>query len=815
MVLGDWIPAVKFWLACAALLAVCSLIACARRRGTWRWTAPALVTVSAAWAGLHGSHLRSDDISQYAGVRSQLARVTGRVVSETFQTNPQRGAFGGFAFQVPGTLFELAVDSIEVAGEVQRASGTLLVKIEQADDRPRPGMRVAAMGWLRHIDPPGNPGEIDYQQRFHDAGIRGRLTLTTPGNLQPLADPPLGSVLTRTREYLTNAARASLHVGLESDTSTALLLGTILLGERGSDVRDLDDSYRRVGLAHLLSISGTHLGIMLALLWAVLRLVVPHPAKAALLVLIVLLLYLLAVPLRVPIIRAGIMAGIFCGGYALGRNFRAIDLLALACVVVLVWSPIELFSPGFQLSFGVVTALLLFTRPLSLRMWPEPLVPGTDHTKQWLIRVAFDYLAVNIVAFVVSMPLVAFHFQMVTPLAAILSLMALPVVTAVLGLGYLKIGAGLLLPAAGAILAGPLEWTAEMLNRLVDRAGRWPGSYMEMPVQPSVLWTCAVVVTAIVWLEGRFNGHRAALAACCGILAAWLTLSIPGFATSIVPVAQRDAVRLNMISVGDGSCFLLRIPGQTIMFDCGSQQYLDAGERSVVPALRSLGVRAIDTLMLSHADIDHFNGCIDVADRILLGRVLMPPQMLADARDRPDSALAYLIHSLKARNIPIHTVGQGWRETFEHVDLEMIWPPLDYSPNRSNDHSLVLSVRAAGRRVLLNGDIQQEAISWMLNAKMDLRADVCDLAHHGSYVEASPRWLEAVDPELVLQSSGPARLINDRWRSLLQSRRIPRCITARDGMATVAIDPAGGITWSTHRGTSESAATPVNGAIMP
>ena len=132
----------------------------------------------------------------------------------------------------------------------------------------------------------------------------------------------------------------------------------------------------------------------------------------------------------------------------------------------------------------------------------------------------------------------------------------------------------------------------------------------------------------------------------------------------------------------------------------------------------------------------------------------------------------------------------------------MIWPAADFVAPRHNDTSLVMSVRAAGRRDLLNGDIQQQAISDLLAAGSELlRADVTDLPHHGSFVEASPRWLRSLAPMMVLQSSGPARLLHDKWAGQVPAN-ITRLVTWQQGMAEVDVDPAGRITWSSFKGTS-------------
>src|SRR5690606_37239856 len=140
-------------------------------------------------------------------------------------------------------------------------------------------------------------------------------------------------------------------------------------------------------------------------------------------------------PWRVPVMRAAVMAGLFAAMYGSGRRVRPMEVMGLAAMIVLVAHPADLFSPGFQLSFGVVSALLLFTQPVSQWLWPTPrwALPTAGSVG---LRWGADYLAVSLVAFAVALPCVAYHYQMVTPWPVVLSVLAWPIVVAVLAVGY-------------------------------------------------------------------------------------------------------------------------------------------------------------------------------------------------------------------------------------------------------------------------------------------------------------------------------------------------------------------------------------------
>lgn len=758
-----------------------------------------LALTAGAWLIVHRSYVSPDHLAQFIHDEPAIARVQGTIATPPRETIPDQGHFGGYSFQGPGTLFELDVDAIDAGWGFTPTRGRLLIRIKKHDHRPQLGQRIEATGWLSAIGPTQNPGEFDYRAYLREQGVSGRMTLMRRGNWSALSSAANWAI-TGIRREIGDAAAASLRLGMPDDSSMIGLLDALLLGRRGGDIDELSESFRAVGLSHVLSISGAHLGILLLIVWALGRLLIGRPSLVTLLVLGVLMLFLLAVPWRTPIVRAAIMAGVFCVGYGLGRRLTGIEMLSAATLIVLIWKPSDLFSAGFQLSFGVVGAILLFAKPVSRRVMPEPEAKvvspsGWDLLIRWLV----DFAAVSVVAFAVALPLVMHHFKLVSPLAALLSMLALPALTAVLALGYLKIIVGLVSPAAGSFLAVPLSWVSDSLSGLVVQAQRWPGASFTLWVSPSVAWTLTALVLIVALLSGMFHRRKFVL-----LLVSLLVIGWAGYEQrpqSVMSGPDAPALVLNMFAVGDGSCFLLRSGEESLLFDCGSQGYWQIGERSIVPALTELGVRRIDTVMLSHADLDHFVGILDVIDQIAVGRVLVSPDLIREAERRPGGAAGFLIEQLREYGLTPKAVERGWQANLGRASLVMLWPEPGYVSEKNNNNSLVLRADVAGRRVLLNSDVQGEAIARLLERAHELNADVTDLAHHGSYVEQSPAWLSAVGPGVVLQSSGPRRPEQDRWKGLLSEHAIERLHTAEYGMVQLQIDGDGTMTWTTTRDT--------------
>ena len=729
-----------------------------------------------------------------------LAVVEGVITNDPHRRTQSSGLLGHFDYRPPRTSFMLQVDRVQDEQSWTATRFGVIVDLPQFDGRLQRGDRVRCIGWLVGLDQAKNPGEKDFAAIMQQRGVIGRLLLRNRGNCQILASARDSGPLAW-RHRLVEAAGWALRDGLpanEADVAPRELLELLLLGDRRGELAELDESFRRAGLAHVLAISGLHLAILVFGLWWVAQVATGRPRAASWVALIGLLVYLLIVPPRVPILRAGVMTGL--GGWALmrGRRVSAPSVMALAALLLLLWRPADLFSAGFQLSFLVVAALIGFTGKVADWLSPRPLidparVPGgfgdtaiTAGARR-PTRFLLEYVAVSIVAWLTAMPLIAYHFRLVSPAAVIMAVLTLPAVALILWGGYLKILLTMIWPPLGEWLGTPLwhlaRWTADAVTWAADL----PGVAIDLP-QPSLAWVAGALAVSLGLLTGSFAQRLPALVACLLIVLTWLWAP-----TWLRHVGQEPAaLRLNMFAVRDGSCYLLRSGGKTMMFDCGSSSHLDITSAAIGPALRDLGISRIDTLVLSHPDTDHFSGCLELVDRFDVGQVALTQAFLDEAASRKHGATAFVIQQLRRRNVPLKLVARGWAFELGEAQVQALWPPTGRRFKEHNDSSIVLAVEAAGRRVLLCGDIQEQAMTDLLaDSRGELRADVTELPHHGSFVDTAPAWMAAVGPSAVLQSSGYPRLRHDKWQPHLLG--ITRHVTARHGMVELTIAPNGTI----------------------
>lgn len=766
----------------------------------------ALLGAASLWWTVRVGAIDAEATAVRVDDQSRLVRIEGVIEGDVYIQQKPSGAMGRFDYRPPKTLFLVRIErEFADTGVRDVVAGRRIVIVDSPsyDGRLRAGDRVQVTGWLSGPRRPTNAGERDHAEWMHDRGMIGRLTLKTRGNCRLIE---IGDGIARGdgwHDELVRGASWALWYGSNAPTEVGdantsksesrALLASILLGEGRSSMGELDASFRDTGLGHLLAISGLHLGILAAGVWLIVALITGRPSWAATATIGVIVLYLLVVPPRVPILRAGLMTAVACAALTWGRRSGAITALAAAAWLLMLWRPGDVFTAGFQLSFVVVGALILYADRVGRWIYD----PIDEHLtgRQRAMRWAADYLGVTLVAWCFATPLAAYHFGRVTPIALPMSAAMLPLVAALLWSGYAKIVLTALWPALGAAAMPMVQTLADTTAAIVHAAAQLPGGGWTVP-EPSAWWVVAMLALMAALFSGALKRRRVLagvlLVGCVG----WLYA--PTIRAAVSP--DEDAMRITMFAVGDGSAYLVESHGERMMFDCGSSQHLDITTAAVGPALRSMGITRVPTLVLSHADLDHFSGAIELMDDFNVERLILTEAFIAEATDAPSywregdpawSAAAAIVQHAEARGLEIITIARGWNDTLGAVRIEALWPPPG-DDDRSNDGSIVLRLSAANRRILLAGDVQERAMATMLtDASVDLRSDVLELPHHGSMVDSAPAWVDRVDPSIVLQSSGRARLRKDKWSGLLDGRS--RHVTAWHGMTRVTIGPDGGL----------------------
>lgn len=556
-----------------------------------------------------------------------------------------------------------------------------------------------------------NPGGFDYEGWLFREGIGAT------GYVREAEHCAVDSVAkTATGRHLLLVQRqrlaSALAVRLGEHPMQGFVLG-LTLGEAGAITDAQWRTLRRTGTTHLISISGLHITLAAGFVffiarwlwsaWPRLCLVQPAQRIAAFPAIVAAIAYALLAGFSIPTQRALVMLLVVMTALLLSRRLVPSRLLALAMIAVLVYDPIAALYPGFWLSFGAV-AWLLYSMAARLgpiprwQVWLQP---------QWVLALAL-------------VPACLFwfgEFSLVSPAA---NLVMIPVFS--LLIPWLLASVALLdtLPGDWMLALGVdfLGWVWLLLAKLGDM----PYSFWSW--QPPTVAMLAMAVLGLMLLMAP----RGVPAKPMGLILC-LPMALPG--QSAPPHGHLDFA---LLDVGQGLAAVIRTQNHVLLYDTGPafSGGLDTGETVVLPYLRQLGLRQIDTLVLSHADIDHRGGL----DAVRMG---IPVRQEIGT----DSGIAC-------------TAGMGWQ--WDGIGFEILHPP--DSRWTGNDGSCVLRITAGAHALLLTGDIQsvaEQELLWTVPEK--LAADVVVVPHHGSRSSSGLDFVSAVQPDLALVPAGWA----NRW----------------------------------------------------
>lgn len=561
-----------------------------------------------------------------------------------------------------------------------------------------------------------NPGGGDRSLRMLEEGVRASgYVRTAPGNrlLDAEADGPY-LIVPRLRERI----RERMLAGLPGNEWAGVLIA-LAVGDQQAISERQWDRFRRLGLVHLVVISGLHITMvgglgwsLAAWIWRRTRWTLNLPAQrlAALVGGFAGTGYALLAGMGVSVQRSLIMLLVVVVAQGLGRKVRASAVLGWAVLVVLLIDPWAVLAPGFWLSFGAVTVLFYVSSGEIGRLggW------------RGLMRAQ---LAITLL----MMPLLLVLFQQFSVVAPLANALAIPVLSMVitpLALLYAALPGALIGSLAGHLLDWtmiPLDWLAALPVAVWQQAA------------PPPLMVFAGLAGCVWLLLPRGTPGRMA-----GVLA-----FVPLLAWS-PPRPGPGGFRIVALDVGQGLSVHVQTLGFDMLFDTGPAipGGGDSGLRVVLPYLRAVGVTQLDTLVVSHPDLDHAGGAAAVLAAVPVGRRFISP---GDAGRMPEPGTWEYCRA-------------GRTEWHDGVRFEWLHPePWEDGAREphGNNRSCVVKITGTHGSVLLTADIEAKVEAELVRKfGSKLKSDVLLVAHHGSRSSSSPAWVDAVSPRWVIYSVG-------------------------------------------------------------
>jgi len=702
-------PAETQWL----LLAAAALVVGAAAAGRRERVALVCLVGSAAVAGyLYAGCRVVSATSSLRAFEERTVTVEGIVLRE-----PEPGS-------VPCPL-PIRVTGVAQDGTLRAASGVVRITAAEVAGA-MPGDRVVARGTLRRPPPAGNPGEIDL--RMHQAA-RGVYWFLYPVRGVPVElDRRPAPTPARALAHL----RRTLGEGLDAffPERVAALYRALILGESASD-RLCREAFRRTGVAHLLAVSGLHVGLVAAGSRLLAARLPGGPAMAAGAASVVTLGYVGLVGAPASAVRAGLMSLAAMWAIPLRRRYEPLAAVALAAWAIVLAAPAAVSDAGFQLSFAATAGVVVLSGPIARRLAGWPLGRTVAFTLSAQLGV---------------LPLQAYYLNELAPIALLANLVLVPLLGVALPLGLVGAALGAL-PTCAAGALGPVAGSpAGLLLAVVDGLAAAPVPVWHLPSPPIAVMAAWYLMLVSAW-RGRPSLTAVALAA---VLVLGAALAVP-----------RAELEVIFVDVGQGDAVVVRSPcGAVAVIDGGgvSREALRSGLRDpgqrVVGVLRRLGVRRVDILVLTHPHTDHAAGLVAVVDGF-------PVAAFLDGGPAPDACGEYadLLGELAARRVPCRQVEAGTevilgRGKASAVVLQVLSPdPTNVGP-AANDRSLVILLRYGETGFLLMGDAGADTERRLLAGGHRIGADVLKVGHHGSADATTREFLEAVRPLHVVISCG-------------------------------------------------------------
>lgn len=767
--IGVWVSAnlggggrSAWWFGGAVVLALLAGVLPARRLGWAAAAAGAVLCVLAGWSAVRFREPPVDRIDRLV-TDGSITTVAG-VVTHAPERRVRSRVPGAPGYWMDDSAWlRLRVTEVEDADGNLAASGVLRVSGGLGLlDQTRAGDRVRVTGVFRGPSRAVNPGEPDWELLGNEAGRAGSL-FVGEGVLLTVEARPGGwrgawLWVVRTRGVIRERALVALGVGEDGGG----VVGALVLGERDQSFEAIYRVFQRAGVAHVLAVSGFHLVFLGGLAAFVVRMTGDHGRLETLAVLGLVVLMLVFVPAQSPILRAGVLALAVIAGDALGRRWDRLAMLGWTALGLLVWKPSEAMSLGYILSVGVTALLIALAERDRRDRWlllTRQRPRGVARTgTRWL----WDAFRLNIACWAVSAPTIIAATGIFSPLAPIATIVIVPVASALLAVSWLQAMLGVLWPGAGQRTSGLMAAASDFTGSIASWFDGLPGSSLLIV---GVGWWWAAFVTGAVlgWLFWRAQRR---------VFVAMLGLGV-AYAGSMSLVAGRvDGLRADMLDVGDGTSVLIRSGNEAILWDCGSLQR-EVGDR-VADAIIALGVRRVRTAVVTHPNLDHFNGLPAVAERLGVQRVLVPPEMVAGDEDGW-TGWAMVRADLVRMGVVIEAIRAGDAWMMGETTVEVLWPPEARAERlMANDRSVVarFTVPTAERPgvLMMTGDVQRAGIAGLLAAGTDTRATVIEVPHHGSAIPLAMELVSASGASVALQSTGPSRLNDERWAGVRAGR---------------------------------------------
>lgn len=513
---------------------------------------------------------------------------------------------------------------------------------------------------------------------------------------------------------------------------------SLILGENLIDSDDIRD----LGLAHLLAVSGLHMDILMTfILYIFKKLRINYKLGYGFSLLLSLFYgYLISFPYSV--IRILIVSGISFLAFVLDEPFDRLKALGLAALSILIANPFAILNAGFVLTFVASSGVYLI----------YPKIKG--FLKEGIISQSIGFtLAIQISL----LPFTIFYYGKINLLSILANFLIIPIFTIAMYIIFFIVFTYPIIRILEKPIFIILDYLMVSILNLTSNLARLNFLTIEF-AHPHILSVVYLYLLILVVFYMKRPNKKT--------LKSFYSLSLLIVALGLDRDYRHKETSFSMIDIGQGDAFLLNDGGDYYLIDVGGPKYddYDSGEKILVPYLKSLGIRNIKAVFISHEDKDHSGNLEILNENFNVENVISGPYNINGLKKYNPKALK-LNDKIMLKNGSVTCVFEG-------------------KEGEENAESLGLLFEIKGTRILCLGDLPSE-----YENQLKIKADILKLSHHGSGSSTSELFLESVEPKLVLISAGRNNRYGHPSREVIMRLKGIRVYNSQDcGMVKVSFD---------------------------
>ncbi|UTR09332.1 DNA internalization-related competence protein ComEC/Rec2 [Evansella sp. LMS18] len=572
-----------------------------------------------------------------------------------------------------------------------------------------------------------NPGSFNYRKYLERQGINW------------IIRPDYSEGACRTNNTTLMAAvlkfrKAGIEEIMEMDDAEASsLIAALVFGERSFLSADRTGVYQQLGILHLLAVSGLHTGLVAYSLYYLLCRIGVTRERSSFILISVLPVYIIVAGGAPSVVRASLMCMAVLAARQLKWKVKAVDTLSILCLMLLLYNPFYIFQLGFQLSFLTSFALIL-----SYNMYKND-------------SPVFQVIKVTIVAQLISLPLILFHFYEISLLAVPFNLIFIPFISFwVLPLAFLTTALLFIFPAAASVSYYLISSTLRIIHTAADAAANW---HWDMLVfgRPTGVMLILIVLSVLLFFTSfeKASGKNKVVSSLIVCFVLFLQLIHPYFDSKAV---------ITMLDVGQGDAVVIELPfrkgiylidtGGAVVFgeETDVLNRKGPGIRALQPFLKEKGIKKIDKLIITHGHLDHMGDGCHVARLFPVKEIYFPQS------SPPTESVLPLLQCMLETGSGFKLVSEGRDWKAGEAVFTVISPA--GSEITENNRSVVLHAVIEEVAFLFNGDLEEEGEKRLISDYPDLSADILKAGHHGSRTSTTEEFLQHVSPKAVLISAG-------------------------------------------------------------